>query len=253
MKSFLPLLGLAALVALSSCNEEEDTATQLRLNATSTFGDQPLVMFEETYAYPDNQVLQLQLFQAYLSDIRLLYQEDGETMEEPLTDVVLAQFADVFTAEAALSGLELGEFEVPARTYTGLRLGFGLPPELNATVPSDYEVTHPLAQNYWADANSYIFFKIEGNTDVDGDGEMTDKLTFHVGGNNNFNEVELLQPIEVKAGGTAVLNLNIDLQAIMLSDDGEFIDFANTRQAHSATAPAAVFLGSNTSGSISLQ
>lgn len=247
MKTVLPLLLLSAALFFAGCDDDEPSmkeTTTLQLNVGATFGDQPLVMFEEVYDY-QGQPLQLILFQMYLTDIFLVYEEDGTQREEALTDVVEANFGNTYSASDAMEGLEVLEVEVPARNYTGLHVGLGVSPELNATIPPDYEVTHPLGQNYWEDANSYIFFKVEGNTDVDGDSELSDKLTFHVGGDNNYREVTLDKTLSFDPNTTANLKLNIDLEKLMVSENGEFLDFSSVRQAHSTTSPAAVFMGEN--------
>lgn len=255
MNKLLPFLLLAVPLLFSSCGDDEPEmkeTTTLSLNAKATFGDQPLVMFEEIYDY-EGQPLQLQLFQIYLTGLTLVYEEEGGQREEAVKDVVLAHFGNTFSTADAEAGLDLLEVEVPARNYTGLKLGLGVSPELNATVPPDYELTHPLSQNYWEDASSYIFFKVEGNTDVDGDGELSDKLTFHVGGNNNYQEATLNQAINLMPNTTASLQLRIDLEKIMLSEDGSFIDFSDFRQAHSTTSPAAVLMGGNLGGAVELE
>ena len=254
MNKLLPFLLLVLPLFFSSCEDEPEMkeTTTLTLNAKATFGDQPLVMFEEIYDY-QGQPLQLQLFQIYLTDIALTYEEEGQERQEPVTDVKLANFGRIFSANDAEAGLDLIEVEIPARNYTGLKLGLGVSPELNATIPPDYEVTHPLAQNYWEDASSYIFFKVEGNADVDRDGELTDKLTFHVGGDSNFRKAAFAQAINLMPNTESTLQLRIDLEKIMLSEDGEFIDFANVRQAHSTTSPAAVLMGNNVDRAVELK
>jgi len=255
MNRLLPLLLLVLPLFFSSCGDDEPEmkeTTTLTLNAKATFGDQPLVMYEDVYDY-EGQPLQLQLFQIYLTDIYLTYEEGGQEREQLVTDVVLANYGEVFSTNDAEAGLDLVEVEVPARNYTGLKVGLGVSPELNATIPPDYELTHPLSQNYWEDASSYIFFKVEGNTDVDGDSELLDKLTFHVGGNNNFRKASFDKTINLMPNTDATLQLDIDLEKIMVSADGEFLDFANVRQAHSTTSPAAVFMGENLSRAVSLE
>jgi hypothetical protein len=255
MKKIFPFLLLSAVIFFAGCGDDEPNmkeTTTLTLNVGATFGEEPLVMFEEVYDY-QGQPLQLQLFQMYLTDLHLIYEEEGVEQEMLLAEVVEANFGSIFSTTDALAGLDLLEIEVPARNYTALRVGLGVSPELNATIPPDYELTHPLSQNYWEDASSYIFFKVEGNTDVDGDSELSDKLTFHVGGNNNYREVTLNKAIDLQPNTTANLKLNIDLEKIMISEDGESIDFSNVRQAHSTTSPAAVFMGENLSRAVELE
>ncbi len=250
MKRTLLLSALAAILLVAACNDDETPTSKLDLRMTATFGQQPLVMFEEIYDY-QGQPLQFQLFQTYLSDVRLVYTENGTEKEQPVADILLANFGEVFTTAEAELGLELLSQDIPARNYTGLRFGLGVSPELNATVPPDYELTHPLAQNYWEDADSYIFYKIEGNADIDKDGELNEKITYHVGGDNNYALVEVTAPIDMESEGMELV-LNMDLEAGMTTADGDFINFEEFRMAHSTESPAAVFLGDNLPRGISL-
>ena len=249
MKHLLFLSALFTIVAFSSCgNSDDDNGSELAeitFLAKGSFGEDPLVMFERNYAYEDDMAIQMQLFQTYLSDIALIYEEDGVEKEEPLMDVALVSFGDVYTDAESEAGVEILKAEVTPRRYTGLKVGLGLTPELNATIPPDYELTHPLSQNYWEDASSYIFFKIEGNADLDADGQFQDKLTYHVGGGNNFSNVQYVADINLVEGSSRSLVLNMDLQKILIRDNGTYWDLREAQFAHSTTSPAAVFMAQN--------
>ncbi|WP_421948329.1 MbnP family protein [Phaeodactylibacter xiamenensis] len=257
MKQILSLFALAVAVFVAGCGNSDDNGgpatTELTLLATGTYGDDPLVMFERTYEYEDNMALQMQLLQTYLSDIALVYEEDGVEKEELLTDIALVSFGNVFTDEDAAEGVEVVKMEVPVRNYTGLKIGLGVSPELNATIPPDYDLTHPLSQNYWEDASSYIFFKVEGNADLDADGQFQDKLTYHVGGDNNYSTVQFTGAIDLEKGTPKTLALNIDLQKILIKGDGTYWDFREGQFAHSTTSPAAVFMGENFPNAVRLE
>jgi hypothetical protein len=257
MKQILSLFALALAVFAVGCGNSDDNGgpatTELTLLATGSYGGDPLVMFERTYEYEDNMALQMQLLQTYLSDIALVYEEDGTEKEELLTDVALVSFGNVFTDEDAAEGVEVVKMEVPVRNYTGLKIGLGVSPELNATIPPDYDLTHPLSQNYWEDASSYIFFKVEGNADLDADGQFQDKLTYHIGGNNNYSTVQFTGAIDLEKGTPKTLALNIDLQKILIKGDGTYWDFREGQFAHSTTSPAAVFMGENFPNAVRLE
>lgn len=255
MKKWFLLSALSFGLLFAACGDDDkDTpeTAQLSLTATATYGESPLLMFERDYGYEDNMALQLQLFQTYLSDMALLYEEDGQVKEVPLEDIALLNFGNMYNDEDARAGLEVFNLDVPARSYTGIRFGLGVSPELNATIPPDYDLSHPLSQNYWEDANSYIFFKIEGNADLDGSGDFADKLTFHIGGDNNYSDVTFQGMIDLLPGGEVGLTLNFDLQKLLINEDGDYVDFRQTKQAHSNTAPAAVFIGNNMPSAVSL-
>lgn len=257
MKQVFSLFALAAVLFIAGCGNDDDNngpaTTELTLIATGTYGDDPLVMLPRIYDYEDGMQLQMQLLQTYLSDIALVYEEDGAEKEELLTNVALINFGNVYTDEDAIGGLEVVKMEVPVRSYTGLKFGLGVSPELNATIPPDYDLTHPLSQNYWEDASSYIFFKIEGNADLNEDGELQEKLTYHIGGNNNYSTVQLNSAIDLVKGTPQTLALGIDLQKVLIKADGAFWDFRDAQFAHSTTSPAAMFMAENFPTAVSLE
>ena len=225
-------------------------AGRVSLNFKAFYGPDPLVMFDRTYAYEDNIALKLQLFQFYLSKVRLLTADSGV----PLFDVALISFGDVYTDEAAGQGKSTPSFILPPGTYTGIELGFGLSSDLNATIPPDYPLGHPLSENYWEAASSYIFFKFEGNADLEPNGEFSDKLTFHVGGNDNYRLLSFDKPITVEDEKELTLQFNIDLQKILVDQNtGEYLDFRQVMQSHSNSSPSATFMANHVPEAIELE
>lgn len=226
-------------------------AGRLNLNFKAFYGPSPLVMFEREYSYADNMALKLQLFQFYISEVRLLT-EDGW---EPLIDVDLISFGNVYTDEDAAEGItSLVGKALPPGSYTGVELGFGLSSTLNATIPPDYPLGHPLSENYWEAASSYIFFKFEGNADLEPNGEFSDKLTFHVGGNDNFRRLTFDRPITIEDEKELTLHFNIDLRKILIDQNtGEYLDFRQVMQSHSNSSPSATFMANHVPEAIEME
>lgn len=225
-------------------------AAQVTLNFKAFYGGGPLVMFGREYAYEDNMALQMQLFQFYLSDVRLLKGQDGET----LTDVALISYGDVYTDEEAAEGKSPAPAVAPPGTYTGIEFGFGLTPELNATIPPDYPLGHPLSENYWDAAGSYIFFKFEANADLEADGNFSEKLTFHVGGNSNYRKLAFDKPITLEDGEERTLQFNIDLRRILVDQNtGAYLDFRQVMQSHSNESPSATFMANHVQDAIEME
>ena len=102
--------------------------------------------------------------------------------------------------------------DVPAGQYKAIKLGIGVPEELNATQPGDYTPGHPLSTDYWTAASSYIFTKVEGNADLDGSDEFATKLTFHIGGNPRYREIEFEKSITVSPAGALPIAFEVDLK-----------------------------------------
>ena len=236
--SFL-LVAFSIILAFSSCEDEVKT-TDVVLNFKSTFGQEPLLMFESAYDYEENMQLKFQLFHFYISDVALI---KGGNVEK-LIDVDLVSFKDVQSEEAAEEGVSIRIPDVPIGNYDGIQLLIGLTPELNATQPGDYEAGHPLSDNYWSWALGYIFFKIEGNGDLDGDGQFEEKLTFHIGGNELARPKSFNQKLVLEQGVDTELSFAVDLDKV-IRNQGTFLDFRSTPQDHTNDMDLARYLSDN--------
>ena len=80
-------------------------------------------------------------------------------------------------------GYTLFEGKTKLSALDRLRFNIGLTPEQNSTVPADYTSGSPLAMpgEYWLAWKSYIFLKIEGWIDLDGDGMAETGVALHLG------------------------------------------------------------------------
>jgi hypothetical protein len=257
---FLPLLSLLFLSA--SCddnNGDDDTVPtgegtgSISLNFTGTYGDDPLVMFDREYDYPEDMNLKLQLFQFYISNVNLIKTKNGQQEKVSLVDVDIISFGDIYNDEDALSGKSIPDIELPVDTFQGIELGFGLTEELNASNANDFNIGHPLSENYWGELTKYIFFKIEGNGDLDGDGAFDQILTYHIGGDDNFKMLTFDREIIIPKDGTLELNVNVDLEKILVAEDGTFLDIRDISTHHAADSPTATFLGNNVTSAVSLK
>ena len=109
-------------------------------------------------------------------------------------------------------GISFNIGDIPPGDYTGIRVGIGLNSELNSTNPGDYAAGHPLSDNYWSAATGYIFSKIEGNADLNGDNNFSEGITYHSGANEFYQEKTFNKVIRVPEGGTVELQFKVDLQ-----------------------------------------
>ncbi|MCB0559594.1 MAG: hypothetical protein H6573_29080 [Lewinellaceae bacterium] len=254
MKYLFFLFPLAFVLLFSTCKNSDDEMmpgnANLALNFKASYGEAPLTMFEREYAYEDGMAIKMQLFQFYLSEVRLLNGSEAT----PLMDISLISFGDVYTDEDAAKGKSTTPATAPAGTYTGIEFGFGVSPELNATIPPNYALGHPLSENYWEAASSYIFFKFEGNADLESNGDFSEKLTFHVGGNDNYRKLTFDKPITIEDGKDLMLQFNIDLQKILVdSNTGEYLDFRQVTQSHSNSSPSATFMANHLAEAIEME
>lgn len=253
MKKLL-FAGLAlAMLSLWSCNNEEpaDQAGTVSLNFIGHFDQAPLLMYEGAYPYPEGVTTKFQLFQFYLSDVALLPADGGA--EVPLFDVELISFKDVQSEEAARQGISITADEIPPGIYDGIRLGIGLTEEFNQTQPGDYTPGHVLTDNYWSWAKGYVFFKIEGIADLQGDGEFAEKVTFHIGLDEHYREKVFSQPLEVRSGQPLNLRFDVDLAKVLAPASGSFVDFRQVTQDHTNDMDLARFLADNLQTAVQLQ
>jgi hypothetical protein len=254
MKKTTLLIALLAVVLASGCDKEEKKSS-VALNFKGDFGTEALVMFADEYPYYEGMNVKFQLFQFYLSDVVLLKEarEDAEAVE--LFDVELITFKDIQTAAAAGEGITITSREIPAGEYKGIRFGIGVAPDFNATSPGDYRTDHPLSDNYWSWALGYIFTKIEGNADLDGDGEYTNdgKLTFHIGANELYRESVVFQDIVVPENGTLKLQFKVDLKRVLSTGAANFVDFRQVTQDHTNNMELARFISDNLKAAITLE
>ena len=95
-------ISLLLLLALFwGCNNNDDdnenfvSPPELRFYAN--YDSEPLVILDQSYEYEDNQKLRLQLFQFFISNVRLVDTEGNLT--EPLIDVAQVSFANNLNQE----------------------------------------------------------------------------------------------------------------------------------------------------------
>ncbi len=249
------MLIVSALVVLSCNNKDNDgneTTSEVQLNFRGYYDQSDLMMYEAEYPYEEGMDVRFQLFHFYVSDVALLRDAaDGGDLE--IVPIDLVTFRDIQSPEEAERGYTLIVPEVPTGTYRGIRLGVGVPADLNKTQPGDYPTDHPLSENYWSWALGYVFFKVEGNADTNGDGQFSDKLTFHIGGDDFYRNLTFSQPIEVRAGEPLRLDFEVDLHRVLSAGNGQFVDFRKVTQDHTNDLQLAAFMADNLAAAISIK
>lgn len=253
-KLFITLFSLLFLLAATSCNQEEAPTGpgEVALNFKGYFGEAPLLMYERDYTYEADMVTKFQLFHFYVSDVELLPEDPNSGQPIKILDVDLVSFKDVQDENAARTGYTIRTESAPPGRYSGLRFGIGLSPELNKTQPGDYGPGHVLTDNYWSWAMGYVFFKIEGNADVNQDGDFEEKLTFHIGLDDFYRTKSFERPLEVKSSQTLELDFAVDLRKVLAPSQSEFVDFRQVTQDHTNDRELARFLADNLARAIEI-
>lgn len=219
---------LSVVLLLWNC--AEDAAVEkadVTLTFKGVYDDQPLTMLSDVYSYEDDMQLKFQLIQYYLSDL-VLDQSNSADAAHPLVDIASINFGEIYTENLALEGLQIIIPDIPVGNYDQLRYGLGVAPDFNATGPADYEIGHPLSDNYWSWAMGYVFFKIEGNADLDGSGDFAEKLTFHIGTNEMYRLVTATGNFEHAVDRPLELTFELDVHQLLVNEAGAYLNFRET-------------------------
>ena len=200
------LFTLATTLFLSACGDSDrvDPVADYTLTFKATYDGAPLEKYKD-YPYDDYKVAFFR-FNTYLSNVTLLKGNE----EIHLADVEWVDFTPDLSPTNAAVDVPL-KYAIPAGDYTGIRIGFGVRPDLNAKQPRDFPVGHPLAREieYWLGWKSYIFNKIEGQGDSDGDGQSDIFLIYHCGSDAVYREYTFLHPIKVEEGSGNTIELDL--------------------------------------------
>ena len=224
---FRLLLSLVVLSVglLAGCKDTDSAPkSDFQLTFQSNYDGQALEKARD-YTYGSFPV-RFSRFNLYVSDLILLKGAE----EVKLSDVEYLDFTpeDATTNVAKTVVLHYRE-AVPAGTYTGIRVGFGVKPDLNARKPADFQPGHPLYREseYWPSWKSYIFSKIEGVGFPGGAGSTALDLTYHCGGNQCYKTFTFERDIAVTDNGGGRLTLAIDLKDLF-TFDGQLFDIETT-------------------------
>ena len=208
------------------------------------------------YEYPTGEQFEFSRFDMYMSDLALRTSDGNELI---LQEVDYLQMTNTFRDEAsaqqgylyAIAGVAPGDFQ-------SVQFNIGISPEMNETTPSDYPVSHPLGRvgDYWDGEGwmSYIFASIEGRINIDtSNPDLEQGIALHLGSNNAFQEVKIDNAFSFanEEGDEQIVNINIDLVDLFVSDSGDIYDIISVPSTHSvAQIPQVITLSNNLKNSI---
>ncbi|MBK8503751.1 MAG: hypothetical protein IPL46_16980 [Saprospiraceae bacterium] len=217
-------LFLAVSVLVLSCHKDDggvDAVVKLQV----LYNGEPMVTQKE-YTYPDGKVFVLTRFSVYISEMSL----ESDEQSQIVNDVQFVNMTETLkNASSSAQGYTLFEGKSKLKSIDQLRFNIGLTPGQNSTVPADHASGNPLAMpgEYWLAWKSYIFLKIEGWIDLDGDGMAETGVALHLGSD----EVMKSFLFDNLDGGTD-LTIQIDL-AKVLAQEGKIYDIKSNPQIHS--------------------
>lgn len=220
-------LACLGLVVLVSCDKKEEPSVSptLGLNFKGTYNGTELVM-GKSFAF--NDTLDLAFFNNtfFLTDIRLV-STDGK--EVALKDVELISLSKENLSDAQ-KGATVSYKNVPQGFYKAIKFNLGIPPDVNAKIPSAFS-SGPLAEEseYWVAWKSFIFTKTEGSV-LDKAGKYKSAFVYHTGGNAALRAVTLNKALDFNADAT--LNFVVDYKKVFFDAKGVPLDVVNKSSSH---------------------
>ena len=180
----------------------------------------------EVYHNVSDYRVKVEALKFYLGDVR--FEDDG----------YFATAKDVEYFDMQHDGDTVIWNNVPTGTWTSLRMGLGVPQDLNDADPIVYPQGHPLSLalgTYWTWATAYRFVMFDGRYDLDGSGTgaVQQPFSMHTGVNVCYREFDLplSTPLVVNSTGTATIVLELAVDRFFHSG-GEVLDLATENQTH---------------------
>jgi len=217
-----------AVMFVSSCDPKDEDpviepTTSVDLVFKAKYGAESAPMQEE-FIYADGKDIKFVQMDFFVANITLLTENSPNSPEIELKEIdfVNLTFND---PAAAQQGYTISIDNVPAGTYAGMKIGIGVPADLNRSRPEDFGSTDVLSQNshYWEGWSSYIFAKIEAAADLNGDDEIvlggsdSEGLSYHTGTDEVYQEVLIPQEIVLTEDVNFTIDLNLDLKQVFLT------------------------------------
>ena len=240
MKNLLLLFCALFFIGFTSCKPDEvideNRTANVEVNFTTEYAGTPLVMFAEE-TYPESSMtMRIKKTEFFITDLVLL--QDGSSDETELSEVELLKFSDFSSEETAERGTARAYENIPVGTYSGVRMGLGVNPDLNRATTGEYGQGDPLGQNFWDGWSSYVFAKFEGDLDVNNNADFNDdddiSFALHTGSNEAFRTVTLNMPVVVTADENNVISIAFDMQKLFVSGDGVVYDIISTPTSHTS-------------------
>jgi len=209
-----------------SC-EYGELKTELILDFQMKAGNEHISIDEEFNDNNGHEIL-VSKFQFYVSNIAI----ESASGTKQLAEIGLV---DLDTAASenpeAPKWYPSLEFDIDPGMYTGVAFDIGVPANLNKIDPTLYAADQALSITpnlYWGWQSMYIFVKIEGQFDRDGDGEIETPFFFHTGLDELFIDLPAFAAsFEIVENQKKKLVVNLDVVKLF----GQ-IDMNNYYQSH---------------------
>lgn len=237
------LLFVAVLMTFNSCDDDDATRldSDLSFQFDYSFADEE---FNYNQVYDLNgTAVSFQTVQFYVGGIKL-HPEEGDALD------VEGKYLLVKPSSGAQEVVT-----VDKKHYHMAEFFVGVSPEDNDQTEDDFDMrdaeTDPLARQNdppmnWNWAAGYLFVRIDGMVDLDGDGTPETAMEYHLGKDNFLRTVSLIINTDVEQDQQTIA-FDFNVAALFTG-----IDVSETYSMHTGDAPAeALIFADNIAGAIS--
>ncbi|MGB0403272.1 MAG: MbnP family protein [Salibacteraceae bacterium] len=203
----------------------EVTPAGVSYDIKSTMGSNQSFTYNEPFKADNGLMIEFTLCQMYLSDLALT-NKSGVRTTYPETYQLIKPTQSIYYVT-----------DLEPNTYSDFSFGFGIDSVTNNTKqPQDFEVSHVLSYQdpsmHWGWAQKYIFIKLEGKFDSDGDNVPDADFQFHVGDDKYYAEItEYFAFFDLLNGNTTTIDMNINWSKFLNG-----VDLKATPKAHVTNA-----------------
>ncbi len=218
MRKLLFIAAVFFILSSSKCKKDDEALKgNISLNIATTYNNSPLII-NKIYDYNGKKVrfTKLSFFVSNINAVNLS-SLSGESLYK---DIAFFDFTSLDDSVKATKGSDITYSQFVDK-YLSINMNVGVNQGLNTKKPKDYPSSNPLsdAGNYWEDWNSYIFLKLEGLMDKDGDGKFESGITLHTGGNEVYQPLSFKKSFNVSEGQTTTINFSLDLNKLLTGID----------------------------------
>ena len=226
MRKIWIIAAIGFALGFSACTKE---STDLKVTLRLQYDGEAVVMQEKQFDYHPDYDISFTRVSFYASNWKFT----GNGDELSIVDLAYIDLSEShINQESADEGYQLYFEDLDDQSFDQFEFTLGLEPDLNAMKPSDFPSTHPLSisREYWEAWSSYVFMKVEGGIDTDGDGVSNSTFSYHMGGDQVKRDLSLPVQVTLSEGRTE-LDLIIDLKDVLIKD-GEIFDVQGIRGVH---------------------
>ena len=236
MRLLSALLGLVCIV-FYSCKDESITTIVtpqdpvLEIVFKARYNDQPLVFAaDRNYPYFDGSKINFTKSELFVYNFELI---NGLNSAWSNNTLYFINFQNQqINLEKAEEGYKIKLKVNATGDFSGLRFRIGLPPEMNAKNPSDFNAGHLLAdgEHSWAGWNSYIFSKTEGYINND---QKSSLFAYHSGFNDSYRIITINRPLKLENDRTYRYIVELDHKS-MFGNDASYVNVYEDNIFHDA-------------------